>query len=596
MKKSRKIFLFAVVAIISAFLVKEILDFPYLTKIPQLPELEKLSLPLQKQIKTASLKAKMISTAKNIGELGMVYQSMADYDRASVCYKLAINKDDSNWIWNYYLGYINKEMGESANSIENFQNVIRKNPKVFHAWYYLGEAHRNIGENDKAIVAYEKITPWLLKEPGANTSSRLDFFSLNTYTKCQIASLFINTKQIDQAENSLNEMIDGNKSFGWAYRLLGRVYTIKGDTVRSNKSVVRANDLISYTIPVDTLIDKISIMSRSEMYLLKQIDEADKGRYFDWELQLLKQGLKYLPDNKYLTSKVVTFHLKNNTAKQALPFLKNHFEAFRDDFNELSYVANLLFEKRYFAQSNLYFIRCLDLRPEETDLQVFLILGVFNQNEKQKAISLMEDYVKKDSLNPKIIANAVVELIDMEELEMAAYYLNKLKIISPSSAKTFFFSGKMAQLKGDIQKAQAFYEVAYNKNPEDIIGMKALCDVLMRQKLWEQAIIHFKKSMNYFPNEPYLLEIYGTLLVVCPDSKLRNYNQGMEYLERAFYHKDCPPEIAISAGKSLAEAHEHLGNNQIASAYLNLVINFAKSLDVAPEYLEKLEQQLKELN
>jgi tetratricopeptide (TPR) repeat protein len=592
MGKFNRFLLVATSGIIIIILVKLILDFPYISKIPDLPELETLSIPLRSQLKTAAFIAKVNPTANNLGELGMIYHSSSNYERAIVCYTLAIKKNKSKWIWSYYLGYLYREMGDSRNSIANFQTVIKENPKAFLAWYYLGEAHQNVGENDKAIVAFEKITPWLIKEQEAGTTTRIDFFSLNTYAKCQLASLHINTNRVDLAEESLNEIIDGNKSFGWAYRLLGRIYSLKGDSVLSSKYVIRANDLINYTIPVDTLIDKLALLSRSELYLLKQIDEADKARYFDWESQLINQGLNYLPDNKYLISKAITFYLKTDSAKSALPLLRKHFEVFSDDFNELKYVANLLFEKRYFAQSNIYFERVLELKPEETDLQVYHVLGLFNQNKKAEAVKLMEDYLRKDSLNPKILANSVIELLDMEEVEKANKYLGILKKLMPSEAKTLFLSGKIAQQKGDIQTAQAFFESSFNQNPNDLVTVKALSDVLMRQKLWKKSKIHFINSMVYFPNEPYLLEILGTLLVVCPDKNLRNYNEGIELLERAFYHKDCPPETAISAGNSLADAYLEKGDNKIAAVYLKLVIDFAKSLNISQEYVGKLEAKL----
>jgi tetratricopeptide (TPR) repeat protein len=592
MGKFNRFLLVATSGIIIIMLVKLILDFPYISKIPDLPELETLSKPLRSQLKTAAFSAKINPTASNLGELGMVYHSSSNYERAIVCYTLAIKKNKSKWIWSYYLGYLYREMGDSRNSIANFQTVIKENPKAFLAWYYLGEAHQNVGENDKAIVAFEKITPWLIKEQERGKTTRVDFFSLNTYAKCQLASLHINTNRVDLAEESLNEIIDGNKSFGWAYRLLGRIYSLKGDSVLSSKYVIRANDLINYTIPVDTLIDKLALLSRSELYLLKQIDEADKARYFDWESQLINQGLNYLPDNKYLISKAITFYLKTDSAKSALPLLRKHFEVFSDDFNELKYVANLLFEKRYFAQSNIYFERVLELKPEETDLQVYHVLGLFNQNKKTEAVKLMEDYLRKDSLNPKILANSVIELLDMEEVEKANKYLGILKKLMPSEAKTLFLSGKIAQQKGDIQTAQAFFESSFNQNPNDLVTVKALSDVLMRQKLWKKAKTYFINSMVYFPNEPYLLEILGTLLVVCPDKNLRNYNEGIELLERAFYHKDCPPETAISAGNSLADAYLEKGDNQIAAVYLKLVIDFAKSLNISQEYVSKLEVKL----
>jgi hypothetical protein len=52
----------------------------------------------------------------------------------------------------------------------------------------------------------------------------------------------------------------------------------------------------------------------------------------------------------------------------------------------------------------------------------------------------MEDYLKKDSLNPKILANTVVEFIDMEEFKKAGYYLEKLKQLSPTDAKTLLLT------------------------------------------------------------------------------------------------------------------------------------------------------------
>lgn len=595
MNKYLKIVVFAAGAAVLLFLGKVIFEIPYRKEIPSITDLQSLSKPILKQLREATFHAKINPSANNLGNLGMAYHSILNYENAAICYKLAVRKNKSKWIWSYYLGYLNEEMGNSANAITNFQTVIKENPNAFHAWFYLGEAYQNIGENDKAIVAFEKIQPWTVKQSDSKTATRNDFFSLYTYVKCQIASLYINTKQIDLAEKSLNEIIDGNKSFGWAFRLLGQVYSLKGDSIYSNKNIIRASDLINYTTPVDTIIDQLAKISRSELYLLKQIDEADKNRYFDWELQLINQGFKYLPDNKYLISKAVTFYLKNNTAKQALPFLKKHFQLFNNDFNELKYVANLLFEKRYFAQSNLYFTRVLELKPDETDLQVFIVLGLFNQNEKQKAINLMNDYLKEDSLNVKVLTNTVVELLDMEELEKTGYYLEKLQKLSPADAKTLLLSGKVAFQKGEIQKAQSFYETSFIKNPNDIVTVKALSDVLMRQKLWGKAQLHFKKSMVYFPNEPYLLEIYGTLLIVCPEQELRNYTEGIEYLERAFYHKDCPPEIAISAGKSLAEAYVVLGNKQVATAYLKLVIDFAKSLNLPHEFTDKLEERLNEI-
>jgi len=591
MNKIRRVTLFSIAGVLSIILVKIIIDIPYWMQIPALSELKVSSIPIQEQLSAASRRAYLNPSADNLGSLGMAYHSSSFYEQASICYKLAVKKNSSKWVWSYYLGYLNREMGNSENAIANFRTVTKENPKAFHGWYYLGEAYQKIGKNDNAEIAFEKIGLWVGEKQGAKSSSRIDYFPLNYYAKCQLARIYQNTNRTESAEKILNEIVQQNKSFGLAYRLLGSVSRIKGDSLSSKMYIVRANDLLNLGSPVDTLLDQIALQSRSSSYLLKQIDEADMGRYVDLESRLVKQGLKFMTDDKYLISKAIILYLKTNEAKQSLPLLRQHFQLFNNDLNELTHVANLLYEKKYFAQSGLYYERVLELQPDDTDIQVSLVLGTFYMGQEQKAIDLMEEYTKNESENPKVIANAVVELLAMSKFEKAEFYLEKLKHLSPSGSKTLLLSGKIAQQKGNIQEAQKLYESAFNKNPEDILCMKALSDILMRQKLWSSAIIHFKKAMVYFPNEPYVLEILGTLLVVCPDKELRNYEEGKEYLERAFFHKDCPIETMISSGKSLAHAYADLGDERTAAAYLKLTTDLAKNLNLPQEYIDKLNKK-----
>jgi tetratricopeptide (TPR) repeat protein len=140
------------------------------------------------------------------------------------------------------------------------------------------------------------------------------------------------------------------------------------------------------------------------------------------------------------------------------------------------------------------------------------------------------------------------------------------------------------------------YESAFKANPEDLLCVQSLGDVLMRQQLWNRAIDHFRKALDYFPNEPYILERIGTLLVACPDISMRNYIEGREYLERVFIHKACPDEIMIAAGRSLAEASAALGDKQKAALYMRFVMELAISNYAPKEFLDDLGKKLQEYN
>ena len=93
------------------FLAKIISDAPYKKQLPSIPEESTMTELVKDQIITASGKARHHPTALNLGNLGMVYQADAFYEKAFKCYALAVKRNKSDWLWNYYLGYLYLEMG-----------------------------------------------------------------------------------------------------------------------------------------------------------------------------------------------------------------------------------------------------------------------------------------------------------------------------------------------------------------------------------------------------------------------------------------------------------------------------------------------------
>lgn len=146
MNKSRKVTLFITGGGLFIILFIVIIDLPYRMQIPPLSELKALPIPIQDQLRADSRQAYINPNADNLGSLGMAYHSSSLYKKASICYKLAVKTNSSKWIWSYYLGYLNMEMGSSENAIAKFRTVTKENPKAFHGWYYLGKAYQKIGK------------------------------------------------------------------------------------------------------------------------------------------------------------------------------------------------------------------------------------------------------------------------------------------------------------------------------------------------------------------------------------------------------------------------------------------------------------------
>ena len=578
---------FALVAL--SFAVLAIFKYPYTSKIPELPESQTLSLAVKDQISDALASARRFPSAENLGELGMVYHSSANYEQAAQCYTLAVKKKQSEWIWNYYLGFLNMEMGDSESVIENFNQVIELNPSAHHAWYYLGEEYKNRRKNELAEKSFSKIAGIQNNPSVGKQASRYDYFPLGTYAMFQLARLYFDTDRMDLAELTLQEIIQKNRSFGPAYRLLSNIYSVKGNMPLSKRYGVRANDLVGFAPPVDTLVDRLVLLSRSELYLLKKIDEAEKSIYPEWALKLVNIAMQYLPENKYLISKAIRNCLMLDLDEQAAAYTDQHLSYFQENFTEMNNMGILFFQKGLYPQSMKYLTKALDLKPQDADIQKSLAICYWTLGDKQKTHEILGGLVELNQDNPELLADITSILFDLGEDDIALGYLNKLKQQSPDNPKVQQMAAGMAEKAGNYQDAISLYESSFINDPEDLSTIRYLGNLLVKEKMWEKYIRHLRSALEYHPNDPYLLERLGTILVTCPDPAWRNIKEGRDYSERAFIHTSSHSMILISAGRSLALAYGSLGDKQNAYSVINMTLNIARREKVSPSYQKELE-------
>lgn len=571
---------------------KLITDIPYRRELPLIPDLQTLSTPLREQITAAFKKAKRNPVAGNLGMLGMVYHSNAYYDVAAKCYELAIKKKRTEWIWNYYLGYLGRELGESQAALENFNAVIEKKPGMEIPWFYAGEEYQNSGNNEQAENAFKRISDTQSTPTVRKGAARYDYFPLSTYAGFHLARLYIESGRVEEAEKILKVIIRKYRSYGPAYRLLGNVYRIKGDSVLFNRYTIRANDLPVYAPPVDTLVDKLVLLSRSELYLLKKIDEAEKSVYPEWAMKLVNNAILYIPENKYLISKAIKLYLMMGSGEQALPYLGKHLSNYQEDLNELKSVGDLLYAKGFYMQSMDFYTRVALLEPGNPEIQSCLALCLWNVGKRQQAFIKIDDMLNgTNDIEAMIIG--VNLMLSFKEMERAKPYLAKLTELALSNPSVQKLRGMVAEEGGNLKEALSLYESALRGDPGDLTTIRYLGNLLMRLKMWDKSIRHFRKSLEYHPNEPYLLERLGTLLVSCPDPALRNASEGLEFSERAFIHTRSHSSTLISAGRSLALAYTSLGDNQNATLVMKMTINAARRENVSAENLAELEILLK---
>jgi len=567
----------------------------YRSQIPVLSDLQHLSAPVNEQIASAYQKANRTPSAINLGMLGMVYHSSMHYEEAKVCYDLAIKKNPEDWIWNYYLGYLNQEMGNPTIAVRNYSKVIKSNPGVFLALYYEAGCYQKLGLSDSSELALKMIISRMDKNDIIRTTSRYDYFPLVTYAMFDLARLYVSRGEADKAESTLMELIDYQRAFGPAYRLLGNIYSGKGNEALSKKYQVRANDLTISPSPVDTLIDKLSLLSRSDLYLLKRIDEAEKSVYPEYALKLVNHSLLYFPDNKYLLAKAIKLFVIRDSVKQALPYLGQHINYYKNDFNELKSVGDLLYNKGYYPQAHNHYSYAVKLKPDDSQVQSCIVICLLKEGKKEEARQRVITNLENNKTNPAAIADGVTLLFSVGDNANGVLWLSHLKKLSPSFPKGLQLEGMLAERGSKWNEAILKYTAAFNQDPTDMTTVRLLGNLLLKQKLWKDAIVCFRKALLYHPNEPYLLERLGTLLVTCEDKQLRDLDEGRDLSERAFIHTGSHSVTLISAGRSLAIAYAGLGDKKNAANVIRMTINLAEKENIPPAAMDDLRKLLSDL-
>jgi tetratricopeptide (TPR) repeat protein len=302
-----------------------------------------------------------------------------------------------------------------------------------------------------------------------------------------------------------------------------------------------------------------------------------------------------MPDNKYLISKFIKLYLMMNMGNQPSQLLEKHLSLFKDDYNELSSMGYMLYLKGMYKPSLDYYRVAQRLRPDDAQVESSIILCIWKSVGKKTAVDSTLNWLAKNPSDSKVLTEGTGLLINLKETDKAAIYLSKLKRLAPREFTTISLSGKMEESKGNLAEAEKFYTDALKIKPDDLSNERNLINVLLEGKKWDKGIAMLRESLRYHPNEPFLLERLGTLLVSCPDRQFRNISEGKEYSERAFIHTRSESSTLVSAGRSLAIAYAMLNDRKNAISVLQMTINLAKREGVSREGLAELQRFLESL-
>ena len=222
-------------------------------------------------------------------------------------------------------------------------------------------------------------------------------------------------------------------------------------------------------------------------------------------------------------------------------------------------------------------------------IQEYLAKCLWATGNKQKALEILDEVIEKNQENPDVIADVADLLFQFKEKDKMNDCLAKLKKLAPSNPKLLRISGGIAEANKETQKAILLYESSFKGDPGDVKTIRSLGSIFMNNQMWVKYISLYKSALEYHPNNPDFLSRMGEVLVSCPDTSLRNFEEGKAYSERAFTFYNCPLDVLIASGSHLAYAYAMLGEKQKAITTISQTINIGRREKIAESHQNRLE-------
>lgn len=169
-------------------------------------------------------------------------------------------------------------------------------------------------------------------------------------------------------------------------------------------------------------------------------------------------------------------------------------------------------------------------------------------------------------------------LTNKKDYKGAFAVLGEALKLNSERAELLYSRALVAERMGRLDILEQDLKTVLSKNPDDVNALNALGYTLVdRTSRYEEAQGYLQRAIKLRPNDPVIIDSFGWL-----QFRLRNYDQALRYLRRAFAG-DPDPEIAAHLGEVL-----WMSGRQIEAKDV-----WQKALQDEPtsEYLEKIQRR-----
>ncbi len=552
--------------------------------IPAVPDLTGQPKALENYVKKMHSEAlEKPESDQSVGRLGMTFQANFFYDEAERCYNRAMNLNQREWRWPYYVALINEELGDVQSTIANLNKVLEKNPNIAEAWYRLGNAYLKLNQYQEALRSYKNV---LTKQPFKSSNNNIVFsnkgaFPLKAFASLNIGRTEFQLEKYDESLQTLNDLIKSYPTFGSAYRILSQVYFALGEFDKSSYYELRAGDFGSFLPPADIIFDDLIIYSRKTDFIIKQMQIAIRTENNDWAATLNRQIIEYKPEDKRDVLALLKLSVDLNHKEGIDAYGAEFSKIFQSNEPKLVEMTKFLISRKKYnlAMPIIKWIIKINPKSIEAHLEYVSILRI--KNQYQEAVDYCKNLINVNGDNPYIKIELARNLIYQGKYNEASNQLSLVEEIDPINEIVLLIKARLFREQKNEAKAIEYYRKYLETDPTNIAYNMELGSYYIDLRRWETAINHFKSNLKISPNLLDYIERYALILAACPNSQFRNGKKALEFAKRISIMSKYDDEQELRSAMTLAAAFAELKDFDNALKIVNENLIKLKSKDIS---------------
>jgi tetratricopeptide (TPR) repeat protein len=151
--------------------------------------------------------------------------------------------------------------------------------------------------------------------------------------------------------------------------------------------------------------------------------------------------------------------------------------------------------------------------------------------------------------------------IEQKQFDNAIREFEQAVQLNPGSPSAQLGLGLAFYLKGDPRRAQQIFESVLGQNPQTASGQRLLADLYAEQKIYADAIQHYREALRLQPDMAEAHNNLAWLLATSEDPKFRDPRAALDHARRAVELTQWKEAGFVD---TLAEAYYANGNYQEA--------------------------------